>query len=78
MALTLWHSGCFSPRHCSKGALRGPRRLLAGLLALASLAGCTVGPDFKPPEPPPVAGYLPEHDRQAGRIFVPGGDIPAR
>jgi len=64
-------------RHCRKEALQGPRRLLVGMLALASSAGCTVGPDFKPPEPPPVAGYLPEHDRQPGRIFVPA-DIPAR
>jgi NodT family efflux transporter outer membrane factor (OMF) lipoprotein len=78
MALTLCHAGCFRPRHLWKEALRGPRWGLAGMLALASLAGCAVGPDFKPPEPPAVAGYLPGHDRQAGRIFVPGGDIPAR
>ena len=78
MALTLWHSGCFSPRHCRKAALQGRRRLFAGLLALTSLAGCSVGPDFKLPEPPPVAGYLPGGDRQPGRIFVAGGDIPAR
>jgi NodT family efflux transporter outer membrane factor (OMF) lipoprotein len=78
MALTLCHSGCFRPRHWWTEALRGPRRVLAGMLALASLAGCAVGPDFKPPELPAVAGYLPGHDRQAGRIFVPGGDIPAR
>src|SRR5262245_23078597 len=78
MALTLWHSGCFSPRHGWKAALRGPRRLFAEMLALASLAACTLGPDFKPPDPPPVAGYLPGQDRQVGRIFVPGGDIPAR
>ncbi|HSR81664.1 MAG TPA: efflux transporter outer membrane subunit, partial [Hyphomicrobiaceae bacterium] len=58
--------------------MRGPRRLFAGMLALVSLAGCTVGPDFKLPEPPPVAGYLPGSDRQPGRIFVAGGDIPAR
>ena len=78
MALTLWHSGCFRPRHCRNEALRGRRRLFAGMLALVGLAGCTVGPDFKLPEPPPVAGYLPGGDRQPGRIFVAGGDIPAR
>jgi NodT family efflux transporter outer membrane factor (OMF) lipoprotein len=78
MALTLWHPGCFSPRHCWTEALRGPHRLLAGMLALTSLAGCALGPDFKLPEPPPVASYLPGLDRQPGRIFVPGGDIPAR
>jgi len=37
-----------------------------------------VGPNFKLPEPPPVANYLPGHDRQLGRTFIPGGDIPAR
>ena len=78
MVLTLWHSGCFSPCQGWTEALRGPRWLLAGILVLASLAGCTMGPDFKPPEPPGITGYLPGHDRQAGRIFVPGGDIPAR
>ena len=78
MPLTCWHSGCFSARQCWKEALRGPRWVVAGMLALASMTGCAVGPDFKPPEPPAVAGYLPGHDGQAGRTFVPGGDIPAR
>src|SRR5215831_12881941 len=78
MALTLSHSACLGPRHYWKEALGGPRWLLAGLLVLASLAGCTVGPDFQPPGPPQVADYLPGHDRQVGRIFVPRGDIPAR
>src|SRR5215468_5744230 len=78
MALTLSHSACLGPRHYWKEALGGSRWLLAGLLVLASSAGCTVGPDFQPPGPPQVAGYLPGHDRQVGRIFVPRGDIPAR
>lgn len=34
------------------------RRALTALAALALLAGCKAGPDFKPPESPKVAGYL--------------------
>ena len=34
----------------------------APLLACLTIAGCTVGPDFKPPEPPKVAAW---HDREA-------------
>jgi NodT family efflux transporter outer membrane factor (OMF) lipoprotein len=48
------------------------------MLVASMLAGCTLGPDFKVPDAPPIAGFLPAHDRPPGRIFVPGADIPAR
>jgi NodT family efflux transporter outer membrane factor (OMF) lipoprotein len=48
------------------------------LLLASMLTGCALGPDFKVPEAPPVAGYLPPGDRPLGRIFAPGADIPAR
>jgi NodT family efflux transporter outer membrane factor (OMF) lipoprotein len=38
----------------------GHRRLLASLLAAASLSGCMVGPDFHAPAPPSEQGYLPK------------------
>lgn len=43
--------------------LRAPgrhRRLLAALLAAASLSGCMVGPDFHAPAPPSEQGYTPK------------------
>src|SRR5690349_24178062 len=78
MALTLWHLGCARPLCRRRRALRRVRLLLQGLLVVPMLASCTLGPDFMPPEAPPVAGYLPAHDRPPGKIYIPGGDIPAR
>ncbi len=56
------------------------------ILILLCLAGCAVGPDFKPPAAPPVAGYTPEllpaqliADRTVlnpTQHLVPGLDIP--
>jgi NodT family efflux transporter outer membrane factor (OMF) lipoprotein len=63
-------------------------RALPPLALLAFLAGCTVGPDFKPPAAPAVTGYTPEPlpaetasadvaDGAAQR-FVEGLDIPGQ
>src|SRR5262245_28983088 len=55
-----------------------PRATVAAMLiACASLTACAVGPDFTPPDPPPVADYLPPDGRPPGRIYAPGADIPA-
>ena len=78
MALTLRHFGCARPLRRRARAFQRMRRLLHAMLALSMLASCTLGPDFKPPDPPPVTGYLPAHDRPPGRIYAPGSDIPAR
>jgi NodT family efflux transporter outer membrane factor (OMF) lipoprotein len=51
------------------------------LLVASILTGCAVGPDFVPPEPPPVTGYLPGADsgeRVLGKAFLYGADIPNR
>src|SRR5215470_2814844 len=55
-----------------------PRRM--AFLALATMfAGCTVGPDFKVPDAPPVSDYLPKGaPRIAGQSVAPGADIPSR
>jgi NodT family efflux transporter outer membrane factor (OMF) lipoprotein len=43
------------------------------------LSGCTVGPNFEPPAPPPVAGYLPRDGRpQLAPPKVVVGEIPYR
>ena len=50
------------------------------------LTGCTVGPNFQSPDPPPVGTYLPQSrssglppgDRVPGSRIVNGGDIPDR
>jgi NodT family efflux transporter outer membrane factor (OMF) lipoprotein len=52
------------------------------------LAGCTVGPDFKNPDPPNVTGYMPgpapvrtvsaKGDFGAAQRFVPAADISAQ
>lgn len=47
-------------------------------MVVAMSAGCTVGPDFKLPDPPSVTGYLPSGDRPLGQGVVPGADIPAQ
>lgn len=63
-------------------------RPLAGLAIAALLCGCTVGPDFKPPAPPPIKGYtaspLPAETASAkvaggaAQRFVLGLDIPGK
>ena len=65
---------------------RRARRLLPSALAALALAGCAVGPDFKPPNVPPAAGTTaemvqttadaPTRDGAAQR-FVVGQDIAA-
>jgi NodT family efflux transporter outer membrane factor (OMF) lipoprotein len=40
-------------------AIRRAAKLGAGLLPALALGGCLVGPNFKPPEPPGTAAYLP-------------------
>ena len=57
------------------------------MLSFSLLAACAVGPDFKPPQAPPVSGYTPEtHPATttsanvaggAAQKFVIGRDIPA-
>ena len=66
------------------------RRLLrhAGLAAGLLLTGCTLGPDFHPPAPPPVTGYtkqpLPAQTESApvpggeAQHFSSGSDIPGQ
>ncbi len=51
-------------------------RALGTALAAAALAlaGCAAGPDFKPPSPPKVSGYIaPAPTRTAATAGVPGG-----
>jgi len=65
----------------------GALRTVAALFA-AALAGCTAGPDFRRPDPPPVASYttegMPAETASAPVVggaaqrFVPGEEIPAR
>jgi NodT family efflux transporter outer membrane factor (OMF) lipoprotein len=69
---------------CDCAPFQGRRRSslshpLVGVLAVAAaLTGCAVGPNFRTPDPPPVANYLPGGDRSLGRRFVRGGDVPAQ
>ena len=65
-----------------------PRRApVAACLASLLVSGCVVGPNFKPPAPPAVSGYVPQQPDvtvatpgvaggQAQR-FISGADIPA-
>jgi NodT family efflux transporter outer membrane factor (OMF) lipoprotein len=60
----------------------------ASLAVSLVLAGCTVGPDFKKPDPPTVTGYMPgvapvrtvsaRGDFGAAQQFVSEADIPAQ
>jgi NodT family efflux transporter outer membrane factor (OMF) lipoprotein len=62
-------------------------RSLSALVLAASAAGCAVGPDYHPPEPPVVGGYTPtplpeattstETPHGEAQAFVAGRDIPA-
>lgn len=51
------------------------------LMAALLLGGCTVGPDFRPPAPPPVTGYvrgaMAPQDNDAQR-FIAGMPVPAQ
>jgi len=54
---------------------------LSGFLIAAVVSACAVGPDFQPPPPPGVGGYLPGRGPEvavAGQKLVAGADIPAR
>ena len=54
-------------------------RAIPAVLGLTMLAGCTVGPDFFAPAPPPVEGYLPGRaDKTAGVATVRGADVSER
>ena len=50
-------------------------RAIPAVLALTMLTGCTVGPDFLAPAPPPVAGYLPGGP---GIATIRGADVSER
>jgi NodT family efflux transporter outer membrane factor (OMF) lipoprotein len=62
------------------------RPMAAAMLSLLTLSACAVGPDFKPPPAPPVAGYTPEAKLAAtdstnvaggaAQRFDTGRDIP--
>src|SRR5262245_42042862 len=64
---------------------RRPLRLPGIAILSAILTSCAVGPNFAPPPPPDVTGYLPRHaaglspgQRASGQRAVPGGDMPER
>ena len=61
-----------------------PVRSALSLVALAGLAGCTVGPDFRAPDPPSAARYASGATPAAtvpaegvAQTFVPARDLPA-
>ncbi len=76
-----YHPACRSPR-----PLNAHMRHVAAATMAALVCGCAVGPDFAPPAPPDVAGYLAGraptrtvssdvHGGEAQR-YLPGRDIP--
>jgi len=57
-----------------------PRRLAAPVLSVL-LAGCAAGPDFRPPEAPPVDAYLAPGEAapsSGAQQLAAGADIPAQ
>ncbi len=70
-----------------KATVDGMRGVLASVVLVGWLAGCAVGPDFRPPEPPAASAYLPGgHPSEtvaatgpggATQRFEPGTDIPS-
>ena len=65
----------------------GMRGVLASVVLVGLLAGCAVGPDFRPPEPPAASAYLPGAQPSgtvaaagpggAKQRFDTGSDIPS-
>jgi NodT family efflux transporter outer membrane factor (OMF) lipoprotein len=47
---------------------------LAAIALVAALAGCTVGPEFRRPDPPASSGYLPVPAQKTVAAQGPGGD----
>ncbi len=68
--------------HTLAGSIAGAApfaRAILAVLGLTMLGGCTVGPDFLKPAPPPVGGYLPGGaERNAGVATVRGADVAER
>ena len=69
-------------RNAGLSAMRR-RSLALGSALVASLGGCALGPDFVPPAPPAVVGYLPPFgpsspDIVPGQHLIAGADIPGR
>jgi NodT family efflux transporter outer membrane factor (OMF) lipoprotein len=53
----------------------GAHRAFAGAAAAALVAGCTVGPNFRPPATPEANGYeMPGDDARGGRVRAAIGD----
>ena len=76
-----WLRRIFETRICLSAMRR--RSLAFGSALVASLAGCALGPDFVPPAPPAVVGYLPpigasSPDIVPGQHLIAGGDILGR
>jgi len=59
-------------------ATPSPRHRAAVICGLALMgAGCTLGPDFRRPPPPPVARFTAEPVKLAGQRLLAGRDVPA-
>ena len=50
-----------------------PRRLVI-LACCALLGGCTLGPDFTPPDPPKAESFLPDTTSELVATNIPGGE----
>ncbi|MFS2055961.1 hypothetical protein ACEN8K_45110, partial [Variovorax sp. CT11-76] len=62
-------------KHASTSPFRPRVRSMLALACAALLAGCTVGPDFRRPDPPMAKGYAPSAlPLDTVSAPVPGGD----
>jgi NodT family efflux transporter outer membrane factor (OMF) lipoprotein len=80
--------GCGGPSEQGRRRSYAPSpKAAAAALSLLALSACAVGPDFKPPQAPDVAGYTPEGPKPATTVstdvaggaaqkFEIGRDIP--
>src|SRR5262245_33666989 len=69
-------------RLATRSSLRPARLSSIGLALVLMLSGCALGPDFVPPEAPPVSGYLPTQrvtgTSAQGQTLRFGADVPER
>ncbi|HEX8713582.1 MAG TPA: hypothetical protein VF730_17025, partial [Terracidiphilus sp.] len=58
-----------------RNLIHAKRAVALSALALCTLAGCTVGPSYRPPNPPTLTSYTPTTPQPTKSIAGPAGAV---